>query len=117
MLHRYVVGFLSMSVLVAGSLTGSAQQLTPTQVEGRNLVNKNCAVCHLKPQLGAKTYGPALNRDTLAGNTDAIRDFISMGTERMPGFRYRLKVAQIDSIAAYLKTVPAAAPATATTQH
>ena len=117
MLHRYVVGFLSLSALLAGSLAVSAQELTPIQIEGRNIINKNCAVCHLKPQLGAKTYGPVLNRDTLAGNTDAIRDFISIGTERMPGFRYRLKVAQIDSIAAYLKTVPAAAPAPAPTQH
>lgn len=114
MRHRNIVRFLVIAAVLAAPASAMAQDLTALEIQGRNLVNQNCAVCHLKPQIGAKTYGPALNRDTLAGNSEAIRDFISIGTERMPGFRYRFTVAQIDSIAAFLKTVPAAASAAST---
>ena len=119
MRHHYTTGALAAGFLVFGFSALQAQDLSPIEIQGRNLINQNCAVCHLKPQLGAKTYGPALNRDTLGSNVEAIRDFVSVGTQRMPGFRHRFTPAQIDSIAAYLKTVPAtpaATPASAVTR-
>jgi mono/diheme cytochrome c family protein len=47
--------------------------------------------------------------NTLGGNADALRQFISNGTPRMPGFKYTFKSAEIDAIVAYIKTIPAPA--------
>jgi mono/diheme cytochrome c family protein len=47
--------------------------------------------------------------NTLGGNADAMRQFISNGTPRMPGFKYTFKPAEIDAIVAYIKTIPAPA--------
>ena len=119
MRHHLATGAIAACALVFVVTVGHAEDLASTEILGRNLVNQNCAVCHLKPQLGAKTYGPALNRETLGGNVEAIRDFVSIGNQRMPGFRYRFSVAQIDAIAVYLKSVPAtlaATPASAVTR-
>lgn len=90
-----------------------------TERTGHQLFTQSCAVCHLKPQLISRRYGPELNHDTVAGRQEAIRAFIEAGTPRMPGFRYELSPAQIDAIIAYLATVPAApqAPAAGANQH
>ena len=42
-----------------------------------------------------------------------MREYISNGTPRMPGFRFNFEPEQIGAIVAYLKTVPPAAPAAA----
>lgn len=84
-------------------IPAAAQQAT---IEGHRLFTQSCAVCHLKPQITAGRYGPALDRDTVSGKEEAIRGFIQTGTEHMPGFRYGLTPAQIDAIIAYLDTVP-----------
>jgi mono/diheme cytochrome c family protein len=78
---------------------------------GLRLFNQSCRVCHTKPTLLSGMYGPALSMNTLGGNADAIRAFISNGTARMPGFKYDFTPAQIDAIVAYVKTRPAAAQA------
>jgi mono/diheme cytochrome c family protein len=52
--------------------------------------------------------------NTLGGKVDLIRQFISNGSMRMPGFKYQFSPKQIDAIAAYVATLPAppqAAPA------
>lgn len=79
---------------------------------GMRLFNQSCRVCHTKPQFNSPQYGPALSKETLGGNADVLRAFISNGTARMPGFKYQFKPAEIDAIVTYLKTVPvpAAAP-------
>lgn len=79
---------------------------------GMRLFNQSCRVCHTKPQLTSPQYGPPLSMTTLGGSADAMRQFISNGTPRMPGFKYTFKPAEIDAIVAYIKTIPApAAPA------
>ncbi len=78
---------------------------------GLRLFNQSCRVCHTKPTLLSGMYGPALSMNTLGGNAEAIRAFISNGTARMPGFKYDFTPAQIDAIVAYIKTRPVAAPA------
>lgn len=78
---------------------------------GLRLFNQSCRVCHTKPTLLSGMYGPALSMNTLGGNADAIRTFITNGTARMPGFKYDFTPAQIDAIVAYVKTRPVAAPA------
>ena len=66
----------------------------------------------MPPSLGAKTYGPALNKEAGGGDDDVMREFMTNGTPRMPAFRYYLKPADMDAIIAYVRTVPVqAAPA------
>ena len=51
-------------------------------------------------------YGPALYKDLVNGNEDAIKEMIRTGTTKMPGFKFGLEPAEIDAIVEYLKTVP-----------
>ena len=103
-----------LGVLAAGS--APAQQaatddgLTATQKLGRQVFAQSCGICHLPPQINARTYGPLLSKDTAGGSDEVIRGLISEGTPRMPGFKHHFEAPQIDAIVAYLKTVPAPAP-------
>jgi mono/diheme cytochrome c family protein len=103
--------FLVLGLLIAGSSGAVAEPaLDDTQQLGRRLFVQSCAVCHLKPQITAATlYGPALSKDSADGREDVMREVISNGTPRMPGFRHQFEPAQIAAIVAYLKTIPAAA--------
>ena len=97
--------------LAAASPFAHAQQsenLNATQAQGRQLLTQACAVCHLPPTLGSKTYGPLLNRASTAGSDETMKAIIVNGTERMPAFKYYLNSAEIDAIVAYVRTVPAA---------
>ena len=67
---------------------------------------QSCGVCHLPPSMGAKTYGPALNKAAAAGNDEVMRAFILNGSDRMPAFKYYLAPADVDAIIAYVRTVP-----------
>jgi mono/diheme cytochrome c family protein len=102
-----------LGALAAGG--ASAQQaatddgLTATQKLGRQVFAQSCGICHLPPQINARTYGPLLSKDTAGGSDEVIRGLISEGTPRMPGFKHYLERAEIDAIIAYLKTVPASA--------
>jgi len=83
---------------------GSGQQL-----HGMQIFNQSCRVCHTKPQLVSPQYAPVLSMNTLGGKADVIREVISNGTPRMPGFKYTYKAADIDAVVAYIKTIPAPA--------
>jgi mono/diheme cytochrome c family protein len=100
-----------LGVLAAGG--ASAQRaddgLTATQKLGRQVFAQSCGICHLPPQINARTYGPLLSKDTAGGSDEVIRGLISEGTPRMPAFKHYLARAEIDAIIAYLKTVPASA--------
>ena len=73
------------------------------------MLTQACAVCHLPPTLGSKTYGPLLNKASAAGSDETFKAIVVNGTERMPAFKYYLKPAEIDAIVAYVRTVPAEA--------
>jgi mono/diheme cytochrome c family protein len=90
----------------------AAEGLDGTQKLGRQIFAQSCGVCHLPPAINARTYGPALSKETASGNDEVIRGLISDGTPRMPGFKHYLQRPEIDAIIAYLKTVPAPAPVT-----
>jgi mono/diheme cytochrome c family protein len=91
---------------------GAGPQLDATQLAGRNLFTQHCVVCHVKTLITAvRTYGPALSQQSLGGLDDVLLAFISTGTSNMPGFKYSLEPAEIASIVAYLKTLPAPPPA------
>jgi mono/diheme cytochrome c family protein len=95
----------------AGSLDD--KQLDDKRLLGMRLFNQSCRVCHTKPQLTSPLYGPELSQSSAGGQESVMRDVISNGTPRMPGFKYHFEPAQIEAIVAYLKTIPtpAAAPA------
>jgi len=89
----------------------AADTLTPQQLQGRNLFNQSCMVCHVKLQITSPAkYGPDLSKNVLGGQEAVMRDVISNGTPNMPGFKYHFEPDQIDAIVAYLKALPAAAP-------
>jgi mono/diheme cytochrome c family protein len=65
-------------------------------------------------QQRTKQYAPVLSRETLGGDEELMREYISNGTPRMPGFRYNFEPEQIRAIVQYIKTVPPqSAPAAA----
>jgi mono/diheme cytochrome c family protein len=105
---------LGLFVLAASANGAAAQQdnLTDQQKMGRRVFAQSCGVCHLPPTLGAKTYGPPLNKDAGGGDDDVMREFITNGTPRMPAFKYYLKPDQIDAIISYMRTVPVQAAVT-----
>src|SRR5271167_2999518 len=109
--------WIGLVALAASCQAAFAQQpadnLTDQQKMGRQVFAQSCGVCHLPPNLGARTYGPPLNKDAGGGDEEVIRAFITDGTPRMPAWKYYLKPEQIDAIIAYLKTVPVQAAAAA----
>ena len=107
---KHALPALGIVVSVASPLALAQQSggnLDSTQSLGRHLLAQSCAVCHLPPTLGSKTYGPPLDKSTAAGNDAAVRVVIENGSERMPAFKYYLKSAEIDAIIAYMRTVTA----------
>jgi mono/diheme cytochrome c family protein len=96
-------------ILLAGAWPGALaaeDHLNDQQKLGRRLFEQSCGVCHTRPTLVAGMYGPELSRESVGGNEEVMRQFISNGTPRMPGFKYTYSPEQIAAIAAYLKTVP-----------
>jgi mono/diheme cytochrome c family protein len=87
--------------------TAPAEPLNDTQELGRRLFVQSCGVCHVNVQQRVALYGPALSKASLGGQDDVLREVISNGTPRMPGFKHHFERAEIDAIVAYLKTVPA----------
>ena len=89
----------------------TADTLTPQQLQGRNLFNQSCMVCHVKLQITSPAkYGPDLSKNVLGGQEAVMREVISNGTPNMPAFKYHFEPDQIDAIVAYLKALPAPAP-------
>ena len=82
------------------------QTLDDKQLLGMQLFNQSCRVCHTKPQMTSPLYGPELSQSSAGGSEEVMREVISNGTPRMPGFRYHFEPAQIEAIVAYLKTIP-----------
>jgi mono/diheme cytochrome c family protein len=104
-------------VIFAGTQLAAAQPfpasdtLTPQQLQGRNLFNQSCMVCHVKLQITSPAkYGPDLSKNALGGQEAVMREVISNGTPNMPGFKYHFEPDQIEAIVAYLKALPVPAP-------
>jgi mono/diheme cytochrome c family protein len=114
--------WISLTVLAGWPLAALAQQpgttasLTTDQQLGRQLFTQSCMVCHTRPVITAGLYGPPLSRDAAGGQADVMRQVITDGTPRMPGFKYLFTPAQIDAIVAYLKTLPPPVAATGGTK-
>jgi mono/diheme cytochrome c family protein len=113
---------VAVFLLVASPLGLGAQQsssktpLTPVQLQGKGLFKQRCSVCHTSMIVGivkgepvmltTNTYGPVLTNEILStGLESVVRERIRTGSDKMPGFQYGLKPAQIDAIIAYMKTI------------
>jgi mono/diheme cytochrome c family protein len=105
--------YVAFLLFVSLTQIASAQPVTlnAQQQLGQQLVTQSCGVCHLKPQITSQTFGPALSKESAGGSEDVMRQVITDGTPRMPGFKLQFEPTQIDAIIAYLKTVPAPPPA------
>src|SRR5436189_4335546 len=100
--------WLALLVMAAAPQAASAADvvLNDQQMLGQRLFETSCGICHTRPTLIAGMYGPELNKDTAGGREEVIRDVITNGTPRMPGFKYTYNAEQIAAIAAYVKTLP-----------
>jgi len=90
----------------AGAAPSAPTALDEMQLTGMRLFNQSCRVCHAPPQAGSAQYGPALSRDSLGGQEEALRAFIANGSPRMPGFRSHFRQEEMSALVAYLKTLP-----------
>ena len=100
------VGIILLLLALPAGTSAQPSALNEQQRLGQTLFTQSCGVCHLKPQITANTYGPPLSKDSAGGSEDVMRETITNGTPRMPGFKLLFEPAQIDAIVAYLKTVP-----------
>jgi mono/diheme cytochrome c family protein len=109
-MRRPLTFLIVAAALLAISLPARAQKaanppLNDQQKDGRRIFQQRCAVCHTLPTVVSKRYGPALYKEIVQDNDDNIRDAIMEGKEGlMPGFKYGLARAEVDSIVEYLKT-------------
>jgi mono/diheme cytochrome c family protein len=87
---------------------GGERALSEKELLGMRLFNQSCRVCHTKPQMTSPLYGPELSQNSATGQESVMREVISNGTPRMPGFKHHFDPTQIDAIVAYLKTIPGA---------
>jgi hypothetical protein len=57
--------------------------LTDQQRLGRQVLFQSCAVCHLPPGRGARTYGPVLHTGSNGGGDALMRTIMTEGTPRV----------------------------------
>src|SRR5262245_41625046 len=105
------IGVGALMIALALPQGTSAQQaggdpLIQQQLGGMRMCTQLCRVCHTKPQMTSALYGPELSQNSAGGQEAVMREVISNGTPRMPGFKYHFEPAQIEAIVAYLKTIP-----------
>jgi mono/diheme cytochrome c family protein len=109
-INRKTLGLAIVAIAMLAT-TASAQSstseskskaLSPELADGKALFAQRCGVCH---STARKVYGPMLTKDVVIDHEDTVKQQIEQGSTLMPGFRYGLKPAQIDSIIAYLRTV------------
>src|SRR5580765_6233 len=101
---------LASPVVFAGQ---AGDGLNDQQRLGRRVFAQSCGICHLRPSLNVRTYGPLLSKAATGGDEGRMRNIILEGTTRMPAFKYYLQSDQIDAIIAYVRTIPAPAAAAA----
>jgi mono/diheme cytochrome c family protein len=115
---RFGIALLLLAASAPGlSLQPAAAQQAPdpaslnsTERLGQKLFYQSCGVCHTKPQITSKQFGPVLSMVSAGGREDVMRDVISNGTPRMPGFKHHFDAGQIAAIVTYLKKLPEPPP-------
>ncbi len=108
MLQSIVV---STMAFILGAGAASAQPatggMTDSQKIGQRIVTQHCGVCHFRIQINlTASYGPLLSQANFEnGREGELKGVISNGSPNMPGFKYLLSAAEIDSVVDYLKSV------------
>ena len=103
-----------LTVVFALAAQGAnAQNLSPQQAHGRQILTQNCNVCHLPQNPGSATYGPRLSKTTTNGDDKLMHDVIMNGLVRMPAWKYTLKEQDVSDIISYVRTLPEPPPPTA----
>ena len=102
--------FLLATLQTASAQAPSPSSLNDQQKLGQQLFYQSCGVCHLKPQITSAQFAPVLSKDSANGDESIMRETITDGTPRMPGFKFQFSPDQINAIVAYLKTVPTPPP-------
>lgn len=119
---------LIASVLLVFSMDVSTQAQQPPQTvvpgyykdldnnvsavrRGESIFYQRCSLCHLpRIRKPGTNPGPApsltgILKDANKDHEATVRDYILKGSEKMPGWQYGLKSAQIDDVMTYLKTL------------
>ena len=113
MKRTFALLLVPLAVAAAVPYFASAQtnpQLTPQQVRGRIILTQNCNICHLPQNPGSQTYGPLLNKASVNGDDNLMKQVIQTGLVKMPGWRYTLNDTQIADVISYIRTLPVVAP-------
>ena len=69
MKHTALIGLFVLAASAQGAFA-QTDNLTDQQKLGRQTFAQSCGVCHLPPALGAKTYGPQLNKEAAGGDDE-----------------------------------------------
>src|SRR5262245_46548204 len=93
------IGLGALMIALALPQGTSAQQaggdpLNEQQLLAMRLFDQSYRVCHTKPQMTSPLYGPELSQNSAGGQEAVMREVISNGTPRMPGFKYHFEPAQ-----------------------
>ena len=118
-----ISGVLLMSPM---KVSAQSQQPPPTAVpgfydgldkntaalrRGESTFYQRCSLCHLpRIRKPATTPGPGPSLKGILQGADKerevkVRDFILKGSDKMPGWQYSFKPAQVDDLITYLKTL------------
>jgi mono/diheme cytochrome c family protein len=103
----WVSAFVLFPVALWGAQdSGVKAHLSEKESVGKRIFYQRCSFCHLGMPTKYQTYAPVLHGDRIVElGDDAVREKIRDGSVAMPGFKYSLKLDEIDSVVAYLKTV------------
>ena len=99
---------------VAALAIGAPGVVRAQEVSGAAIFHVRCAMCHGAEGRGNGPMAMALNprpidftnpAKRLATSDSAVREVIRGGRRSMPAFRGQLTPAQVDSVAAFIKTL------------
>ena len=101
----WLLGQVCASAVFAAQQTPPSASLSATERAGEKVFLQRCSLCHLGSAPTYRPYGPPLAGRVDAAGEDRARKIIEEGAPGMPGWRYSLDSAQIDSVIAYMKTL------------
>jgi mono/diheme cytochrome c family protein len=103
---RTPIKTVKVEVPIAKTATGDAPAF-----RGEGWFQQQCGVCHLsrwRKSGQLQPYAPTLTgvlKDAAPAREAAVRAFIQVGSQNMPGFRNTFTAAEFEELVAYLKTM------------
>lgn len=106
---KYLICSFALTLLMPqtqSAQTAPGKPTTDAEKTGQKLFFQRCSVCHMGTAPAYKLYGPALYDDVVKARGDeAVRNKIMEGSPVMPAWKYTFKVADVDKIIAFIKTM------------